>query len=66
MRQAPTGSGKTLVAVERAAALLRANPAAKTVFLTTTIALAPQQAGEHIAAFFLICMLLHTYSSAFL
>ncbi|KAK9839243.1 hypothetical protein WJX81_003834 [Elliptochloris bilobata] len=43
---APTGSGKTLVAVARAAALLRSRPDARVVFLTTTTALAPQQAKE--------------------
>ena len=38
--------GKTAMVVEHAARLIAAKPSAKVVFLTTTVALAPQQAGE--------------------
>lgn len=40
-----TGSGKTRIAVEVAAQLLRRKPRAKVVCLATTVALAQQQAG---------------------
>ncbi|DBA88746.1 TPA: hypothetical protein ACH3X1_004165 [Trebouxia sp. C0004] len=42
---APTGSGKTRIAVELAGLLLQKTPEAKIVFLATTVALAQQQAG---------------------
>ena len=40
------GSGKTRIAVELAGLLLQKKPAAKVVFLATTVALAQQQAGK--------------------
>ncbi len=40
------GSGKTRIAVELAGLLLQKKPAAKVVFLATTVALAQQQAGQ--------------------
>lgn len=46
------GSGKTRIAVEVAAHLLRRKPQAKVVFLATTVALAQQQAGA------ILCLML--------
>lgn len=43
---APTNSGKTAVAKEHSAAVLGSNPQARGVFITPTVALATQQAGE--------------------
>jgi hypothetical protein len=44
---APTGSGKTRVAVEVAGLLFLRKPSARILFLTPTVALAEQQTGEH-------------------
>ncbi len=46
---APTGSGKTRVAVEVAGLLFQRKPSARILFLTPTVALAEQQTGEHLA-----------------
>ncbi len=48
---APTGSGKTRVAVEVAGLLFQRKPSARILFLTPTVALAEQQTGEHFASF---------------
>lgn len=42
---APTGAGKTAVAVAHAAYVLERNPAARVLFLAPTMALAQQQTG---------------------
>ena len=49
------GSGKTRIAVEVAAHLLRRKPRAKVVFLATTVALAQQQAGT-LLCFVILCV----------
>ncbi len=49
---APTGSGKTRVAVEVAGLLFQRKPSARILFLTPTVALAEQQTGQHLA----VCM----------
>ena len=46
---APTGSGKTRVAVEVAGLLFQRKPSARILFLTPTVALAEQQTGQHFA-----------------
>ena len=46
---APTGSGKTCVAVEVAGLLFHRKPSARILFLTPTVALAEQQTGQHFA-----------------
>lgn len=43
---APTGSGKTRVAVELAGLVFARKPAARILFLTPTVALAEQQTGK--------------------
>ena len=43
---APTGSGKTRIAVELAGMVLQRKPAARVLFLTSTVALAEQQTGK--------------------
>ena len=44
---APTGSGKTRIAVEIAGALLLRKADAKILFLAPTVALTEQQTGQH-------------------
>ena len=46
---APTGSGKTRVAVEVAGLLFQRKPSARILFLTPTVVLAEQQTGQHLA-----------------
>ena len=46
---APTGSGKTRVAVEVAGLLFQRKPSARILFLTPTVALAEQQTGQYFA-----------------
>ena len=46
---APTGNGKTQVAVEVAGLLFQRKPFACILFLTPTVALAEQQTGQHLA-----------------
>lgn len=41
----PTGAGKTLIAIEHSAWVLKADPQQRVVFLAPTVALAQQQAG---------------------
>ena len=43
---APTGSGKTRIAVEAAGVVFQRKPAARVLFLTATVALAEQQTGK--------------------
>ena len=52
---APTGSGKTRVAVELAGLILGRKPTGCIVFLTQTVALAEQQAGQCWANHFAAC-----------
>ena len=45
---APTGSGKTRIAVETAGILLQRKPGAKVLYLAPTVSLTEQQTGQHV------------------